>query len=107
TPSNHFANFLKACKGEEKTRSPFAISGPLSQVFSLGVIAQRLNAKLEFDPDTKRITNNSFADALLTGPSPRKGWEQYFRSEERRVGQECRCRSVTEEARERHLSIGS
>ncbi|HLQ99835.1 MAG TPA: hypothetical protein VK102_05625, partial [Sphingobacterium sp.] len=79
TPSNHFANFLKACKGEEKTRSPFAISGPLSQVFSLGVIAQRLNAKLEFDPDTKRITNNSFADALLTGPSPRKGWEQYFK----------------------------
>lgn len=79
SPSNHFANFLKACKGEEKTRSPFAISGPLSQVFSLGVIAQRLNAKLEFDPVTKRITNHSFADALLAGPPPRKGWEQYFK----------------------------
>lgn len=79
TPSNHFANFLKACKGEEETRSPFAVSGPLSQVFSLGVMAQRLNAKLEFDPKTKRITNNRFADALLTGPSPRKGWEQYFK----------------------------
>lgn len=79
SPSNHFANFLKACKGEEKTRSPFAISGPLSQVFSLGVIAQRLNAKLEFDPVTKRITNHSFADALLAGPPPKKGWEQYFK----------------------------
>lgn len=79
SPSNHFANFLKACKGEEKTRSPFAVAGPLSQVFSLGVIAQRLNAKLEFDPVTKRITNNPFADALLAGPPPKKGWEQYFK----------------------------
>lgn len=79
TTSNHFANFLKACKGQEKTRSPFAVSGPLSQVFCLGVLAQRLNTKLEFDPITKRITNDAFANALLTGPPPRKGWEQYFK----------------------------
>lgn len=34
SPSIHFTNFLLACKGEEKTRSPFELSGPLSQVFS-------------------------------------------------------------------------
>jgi predicted dehydrogenase len=79
TPSNHFANFLKACKGEEQTRSAFAISGPLSQVFCLGVIAQRLNAKLTFDPNKKEITNNKFANALLVGPPPTKGWEDFYK----------------------------
>lgn len=79
SPSNHFANFLKACKGEEKTRSPFSVAGPLSQVFCLGVIAQRLNAKLDFDAQTKTITNNSFAQSLLVGPPPRKGWEDFYK----------------------------
>ncbi|NGM61657.1 Gfo/Idh/MocA family oxidoreductase [Sphingobacterium sp. SGG-5] len=78
TTSNHFANFLKACKGEEKTRSSFAVAGPLSQVFCLGVISQRLNTKLVFDRERKEITNNKFANALLTGPAPAKGWEQYY-----------------------------
>lgn len=78
TPSNHFANFLKACKGEEKTRSPFELSAPLSQVFSLGVIAQRLYTKLEFDAVKKEVTNNKFAQSLLIGPPPRKGWEDFF-----------------------------
>ncbi|SEL83347.1 Gfo/Idh/MocA family oxidoreductase [Parapedobacter koreensis] len=78
SPSNHFANFLKACKGEEETRSPFAIAGPLSQVFSLGVLAQKLNTKLEFDQKKKIITNNELANELLVGPPPRKGWEQYY-----------------------------
>lgn len=79
SPSNHFANFLLACKGQEKTRSPFEISGPLSQVFNLGVIAQRLNTKLEFDRKKKVITNNKVANELLVGPPPRKGWEQYYK----------------------------
>lgn len=79
SPSNHYKNFLLACKGEEKTRSPFEISGPLSQVFSLGVLAQRLNQKLEFDSGTKQITNNNVANELLAGPPPRSGWEQYYR----------------------------
>lgn len=78
SPSNHYANFLNACKGVEKARSPFSISGPLSQVFCLGVIAQRLNTKLEFDPIKKEITNDAFANALLIGPPPRKGWEYFF-----------------------------
>lgn len=78
SPSNHFANFLKACKGEEKTRSPFEVSGPLSQVFSLGVLAQKLNTKLEFNRRKKEITNNKMANELLMGPPPRKGWEQYY-----------------------------
>ncbi len=78
SPSNHFMNFLLACQGKEKARSPFEVSGPLSQVFSLGVAAQRLNRKIVFDRETKRVTNDPFADAFLTGEPPRKGWEYYY-----------------------------
>ncbi len=79
SPSNHYANFLLACQGKEETRSPFEIAGPLSQVFCLGVMAQRLNRKIEFDRDTKRVKNDAFADAFLTGAPPRKGWEEYYK----------------------------
>ena len=80
SPSNHQENFLLACMGREKTRSPFEINGVLSQVFCLGVIAQRLNTQLFFDPRTKQFTNNAFANALLAGGlPPRKGWEEYYK----------------------------
>ncbi|MCC8019660.1 MAG: Gfo/Idh/MocA family oxidoreductase [Rikenellaceae bacterium] len=77
--SNHYENFIKACLGEEQTRSPFQIHGPLSQVFSLGVIAQQLGEKLIFDRRTMQITNNRFANALLAGTPPRKGWEEFYK----------------------------
>lgn len=76
--SNHYANFLLACKGEENTRSPFSVGGELTQVFNLGVIAQRLGSELKFDRKTKRITNNTTAQALLD-PEPRKGWESFYK----------------------------
>ena len=79
SPSNHYVNFLRACQGTEKTRSPFEINGVLSQVFCLGVIAQRLNDKLYFDARTKQFTNNAFAHALLSGMPPRKGWEDFYK----------------------------
>jgi predicted dehydrogenase len=79
SPSNHYANFLLACQGKEKTRSPFSIAGPLSQVFCLGVLAQRMNRMLVFDRDLKQITNDSEANEMLVGEMPRKGWEQYYK----------------------------
>ena len=77
--SNHYENFLLACKGQEQTRSPFHIAGPLSQVFCLGVIAQRLNSKLLFDRNSKQITNNAIANQLLVGTPPRKEWEEFYK----------------------------
>ena len=79
SPSNHFENFLLACQGKEKTRSPFEVVGTLCQVFSLGVMAQRLNTQLFFDPRTKQITNNAFANAMLTQIPPRKGWDEFYK----------------------------
>ena len=75
--SDHYENFLLACKGEEKTRSPFSISGPLTQVFNLGVLSQRLGGELTVDRSKKVITNSPTAQALLD-PSPRKGWEEFY-----------------------------
>lgn len=75
--SNHWGNFLLACKGEEHARSPFEIGGPLTQVFHLGILAQRLGGELDFDRVAKKITNNVDAQALLD-PAPRKGWEEFY-----------------------------
>ena len=79
SPSNHYENFLLAVQGKEKTRSPFEINGVLSQVFCLGVIAQRLNTDLSFDTNTKQFTNNPFANAMLAGSLPRQGWEYFYK----------------------------
>ena len=76
--SNHHTNFLLAAKGEEEVRSPFSISGPLTQVFNLGVIAQRVGGEITFDRTRKKITNNKAANTLLD-PAPRKGWEEFYR----------------------------
>jgi predicted dehydrogenase len=78
SPSNHYVNFLKACLGEEKTRSPFQIFAPMAQIFSLGIIAMRRNKKLVFNRETKEITNDRFANSMLTDRPPRKGWESYY-----------------------------
>lgn len=78
SPSNHAANFLNAVRGEEQCRSNFAVAGPLCQAMAIGVIAQRVNATLRFDPATKRITNHEVANQLLKGVTPRKEWLQYY-----------------------------
>jgi len=79
SPSNHFKNFVLAAMGQEKCRSSFAVAGPLCQAMALGVLAQRTNAKLAFDPVTKQITNHKVANELLAGVSPRKEWDQYYK----------------------------
>jgi hypothetical protein len=68
--SSHYMNFVKACLGEEKTKSPFSVAGPLTQMLNLG--------ELEFDREKKIITNNELANGLLKD-RVRKGWEQYYR----------------------------
>jgi predicted dehydrogenase len=77
--SDHATNFVFACQGKEESRSPFHVSGPLTQVFLLGVIAQRLGGRLTFDPARREFVGHAEANRLLAGPAPRKGWEQYYR----------------------------
>lgn len=78
SPSDHFENFLLSVTGREKTRSPFSVSGPLSQVFCLGVISQWTGERIIFDRETKQITNNPLANQLLWGAVPREEWSEYY-----------------------------
>jgi len=75
---NHYINFLNAIKGTEKAHSPFEKAGVLCQMINLGCIAQRLNTTFRFDRATKEIIDNPFANAMLAGTPPRKGWEEYY-----------------------------
>ena len=75
---NHMQSFTQACMGNGSTNSPFSVGGPLTQVLMLGVIAQYLNEGFNFDPKTKGITNHPQANAMLNGPTIRKGWEHYY-----------------------------
>lgn len=77
--TSHAGNFLRSVMGQERAHSDFLIAGPLCQTMALGVIAQRTNAKLSFDPGSRRITNHKVADALLIGDVPRREWEHYYR----------------------------
>ena len=75
----HYRAFLRAVRGETKPTSPFSVAGPLSQVFALGCIAQRLNRGFTFDPAKGVVTDDETANLLLKGPAPRKGWEEFYR----------------------------
>ena len=79
--SDHYANFLLAVMGKEETRSPFSVAAPLSEVFCLGCIAQRLNRSVKFDTEAKRFVGDDEANALLKGSkgTPRQGWEEFYR----------------------------
>lgn len=76
--SDHYRNFLLAAKGEEEAKSPFSVSAPLSQIFCLGVAAQRLNRGFKFDPVKGEAVGDEEVNRLLAGPKPRKGWEMYY-----------------------------
>ena len=88
--NDHYRNFLLAVLGEEEPKSPFSVSARLSQVFCLGVAAQRLNRSFTIDPANPMSDLDKEVAALLRGPAPRKGWEEYYRSNRtllhRRVG---------------------
>ena len=76
--NSHWRNFLLACRGEEEAKSPFRVTAPLSQIFCLGVIAQRLNRGFKFDPATGTCPDDEDVNRLLKGPAPRPGWEEYY-----------------------------
>jgi predicted dehydrogenase len=75
----HAASFTAACLGEDRTRSPFRIGGDLTKTLMLGIICQRLGEELRFDRKTERFVDNDRANALLDGPPPRAGWEEFYK----------------------------
>jgi predicted dehydrogenase len=69
----HYRDWIRACKGGEAACSNFSISGLFAQWMLLGVIATRVEGKLEWDAQKMRFTNNNEANKYLR-PHFRKGW---------------------------------
>ena len=69
----HYRDWIRACKGGEPSCSDFSIAAPFVEWMLLGVIALRVEGKIEYDAAKMRITNNADANKYLR-PSFRKGW---------------------------------
>jgi len=72
--SNHFDNWLLACKGQEKCRSPFSYGGRLTETMMWGLIAMKVNRNLKIDPVKRVILGDDQAAKYMSWPKPRKGW---------------------------------
>ena len=45
----------------------------------LGIICQYLNEGFEFDREKEQVIGDKKANAMLEGPAPRKGWEDFYK----------------------------
>lgn len=72
--TSHEQNWIKCCKANKTSSSPFSFAGPLSETVLLGNVALKFPGhKLEFDSENLIIKNNTEATALLNLPY-REGW---------------------------------
>jgi len=69
----HYHDWIRAAKGGESACSNFNVAGPFVEWMLLGVIALRVEGKIEWDPVKMRITNNADANKYIK-PTFRKGW---------------------------------
>ncbi len=73
--TNHYQEWVAACKGQGKTSTPFDYSGPLTETVLLGNVAARTaGQRLFWDAGNMKITNCPEADKHL-GRKYRKGWK--------------------------------
>ena len=72
---DHYVSWADACRGADKTTSPFSYSGLLTEAVLLGTIAIRLPGEtLQWNAAEMKIMNSTDAHGMLTKPY-RKGWE--------------------------------
>ncbi len=69
----HYRDWIRACKGGDPACSNFNVAVPFVEWMLLGVIALRVEGKLEWDAARMKFTNNSEANKYLK-PTFRKGW---------------------------------
>jgi len=69
----HYRDWIRACKGGEPACSNFEVAAPFVEWMLLGVIALRVEGKLEWDAAKMRFSNSAEANRYLK-PSFRKGW---------------------------------
>jgi predicted dehydrogenase len=70
----HYRDWIRACKGGERSCSDFSLAAPFTEWILLGVIALHFEGKLEWDSAKMRFTNKPEANEMLK-PKFRKGWQ--------------------------------
>jgi predicted dehydrogenase len=73
----HHRDWIRACKGGERSCSDFSIAGPFTEWILLATIATRMDGKLEWDSTKMRFTNNDDANKYVK-PNFRKAWAQVW-----------------------------
>ena len=68
-----WAEWLRACRGEDKAMSPLAYSGPLTEVVLLGCLAQRVGGTVDWDSAGMKVINRPEVDQFVR-PEYREGW---------------------------------
>jgi len=69
----HYRDWIRASKGGDPACSNFNVAVPFVEWMLLGVIALRVEGKLEWDSAKMKFTNNADANKYLK-PTFRKGW---------------------------------
>lgn len=69
----HYAEWVRACKGDHKTGADFQYGAHLTEICQLGNVAKRVQGRIDWDADTMRVTNNDEANQYVT-KNFRKGW---------------------------------
>ncbi|MCZ6672985.1 MAG: Gfo/Idh/MocA family oxidoreductase [Verrucomicrobia bacterium] len=65
-PIDHHGEWIDACLGEGKTRSPFSYGGPLCETLQLGVVASRFpERQLKWNAKATRVSNFRAANQFL------------------------------------------
>jgi predicted dehydrogenase len=73
--TDHYLQFVEACRGNGKTSAPFAYSGPLTESVLMGCLATRFPATtLEWQADSLKVTNVPEANRFVR-KTYRRGWE--------------------------------
>jgi predicted dehydrogenase len=62
----HEMNWVNAIKGKDEISCPFSYAAHLTEIMLLGVVSLRANARLHYDAENMRITNNPKANEFLT-----------------------------------------
>jgi predicted dehydrogenase len=70
----HYRDWLRACKGGERSCSNFDYAGPFTEWVLMGVIAQRVEGKLLWDSKAMKFKNNPKANQYVSRDY-RKGWK--------------------------------
>ncbi|MFO0893262.1 MAG: Gfo/Idh/MocA family oxidoreductase [Isosphaeraceae bacterium] len=73
--TDHYLQFVEACRGNGQTSTPFSYSGPLTESVLLGCLATRFpGTTLQWDAAALKVTNVAEPNRFVRRPY-RAGWE--------------------------------